>query len=214
MTGLQALLPSSVVCVETTTDRDIELYPQERAAIERAVPKRQAEFTTARWCVRQALSRLGLPAAAVVPQERGAPGWPPPVVGSITHCPGFRAAALALRADVLSVGIDAEPNEPLPVGVYEAVSCARERADRVRLGHLGVAWDRLLFSAKESVYKAWYPITHRSLDFTDVVVRIEPDGTFEARQLVAPARVNGTTLSGFSGRWAARGGLIVTAVVV
>lgn len=213
MTSLQALLPPTVVCVETTVDHDVELYPQEQAAIARAVPRRRAEFTTARWCVRQALHRLGQPAAAVVPQERGAPGWPPSVVGSITHCTGIRAAALALRTSVLSVGIDAEPNEPLPAGVYEAVSCARERADRARLAQSGVAWDRLLFSAKESVYKAWYPIAHRSLDFTDAVVRIDPGGTFEARLLVAPARIHGTAVSGFSGRWAAVGGFLVTGVV-
>ena len=48
-----------------------------------------------------------------------------------------------------------------------------------------VHWDRLLFSAKESVYKAWFPLARRWLGFEDAVVMIDPSaGTFQARLLV------------------------------
>ncbi|HEY3692789.1 MAG TPA: hypothetical protein VGL46_21300 [Pseudonocardiaceae bacterium] len=50
----------------------------------------------------------------MVPGERRKPVWPPGVVGSLTHCTGYRAAAVAHRRGVLTVGIDAEPHEPLP----------------------------------------------------------------------------------------------------
>ena len=55
------------------------------------------------------------------------------------------------------------------------MACSRwspRPAKRARLAALadalpGVAWDRLLFSAKESVYKAWAPIDrHRSWTLT------------------------------------------------
>ena len=39
--------------------------------------------------------RLGLPPTAITRSDRGAPQWPPRVVGSITHCEGYRAAAVA-----------------------------------------------------------------------------------------------------------------------
>jgi 4'-phosphopantetheinyl transferase EntD len=78
-----------------------------------------------------------------------------------------------------------------------------------------VAWDRLLFSAKESVYKAWFPLARRWLGFEDADITINPeDGTFDARLLVAAPEVGGLPLAGFTGRWLACDGLILTAITV
>jgi 4'-phosphopantetheinyl transferase EntD len=118
---------------------------------------------------------------------------------------------------VLSVGVDAEPDQPLPDRVLGAVTSA---AERDRLGDLaargpGPCWDRLLFSAKESVYKAWFPLTGRWLGFADASIAISPaDGRFTARLLVPGPLAGGTRLDGFSGRWLARDGLLLTAVTV
>ena len=49
--------------------------------------------------------------------------------------------------------------------------------------------------AKESVYKTWYPITGRWLDFSEATVTVRVDGTFHADVLV-PGPV-----TGFDGRW-------------
>ena len=96
-------------------------------------------------------------------------------------------------------------------------------AERARLTALTgerptVCWDRLLFSAKESVYKAWFPVAGRWLGFGDADITIDPAaGTFEARLLV-PAPVTGSSpsvgLTGFSGRWLASDGLILTAITM
>lgn len=77
----------------------------------------------------------------------------------MTHCDGYGAAALVRLTDLASLGIDAEPDGPLPDGVLESIALPAEVALLRRLGGArpGVHWDRLLFSAKESVYKAWYP---------------------------------------------------------
>lgn len=76
-------------------------------------------------------------------------------------------------------------------------------------------WDRILFCAKESVYKAWFPLTHRWLNFTDAHVDIDPaSGTFGARLLVKGPVVNGAVLDGFSGQWLVGNGLIATAIAV
>lgn len=74
----------------------------------------------------------------------------------------------------------------------------------------------MLFSAKESVYKAWYPLTGRWLDFTDAALAFDPvSGTFTARLLVPPPVLEGHgPLTEFHGRWAARDGLVVTAIAV
>jgi enterobactin synthetase component D / holo-[acyl-carrier protein] synthase len=215
---IEKILPAGVACAEAFEDPpDVVLFPEEEALLARAVDKRRREFATARGCARTALAALGVPLAPLLPGERGAPRWPPGIVGSITHCAGYRAAAVARARDVLTIGLDAEPDEVLPDGVLEVVSLPAERA---RLRDLaaaapGTSWDRLFFSAKESVYKAWFPLTRRWLGFGDADITVDAgDGTFEARLLVAAPAVGGSPLVGFAGRWLARDGLLVTAIAV
>lgn len=150
--------------------------------------------------------------------SQGAPQWPDGVTGSITHCAGYRAAAVALATDVVALGVDAEPNEPLPdAGLLRLI--ARDE-EQVRLAELagaspGVCWDRLLFCAKESVYKTWFPLARRWLDFESADVRIDPHaGTFTARLLVPGPPVNGAPLALMDGRWLADRGLLVTAITL
>src|SRR5689334_18679792 len=148
---IEDLLPAEVASVAVRgDDPSASLLPEEAAQLGRAVEKRVREFTTARTCARRALGKLGLPAAPILRGPNRAPSWPPGVVGSITHCRGYRAAAVALQRDVLTVGIDAEVHEGLPAGVLGQVAVDRERAWLAEAPG-GVHWDRLLFSAKESV---------------------------------------------------------------
>jgi 4'-phosphopantetheinyl transferase EntD len=213
---IEEILPTCIASAEEFDDPPhVALFAEEEAAVARAVEKRRREFATGRHCARAALAVLGLPPAPVLRGERGAPRWPDGIVGSITHCDGYRAAAAARGRDVLTVGLDAEPDQPLPDLVLGAISGPAERAMLSALAATapGTCWDRLLFSAKESVYKAWFPLTGRWLGFTDAVVTVSPaDGTFEARLLVTGAEAGGRPLTSFAGRWLARNGLLVTAV--
>lgn len=228
------LLPDVVASAWRRDDTEpVTLFPEEAAAVARAVVKRQREFATVRLCARLALRRLGLPETPLTPGARGEPRWPEGVAGSMTHCAGYRAAALARSEDVLSIGIDAEPAEPVPEGVLEGVSLPGERRHLQALAdHApGVPWDRVLFSAKESVFKTWYPLTRSELDFDEATVDFEPapagagpggagtdgpahTGTFTARLLV-PGPVTGRTRHDhFTGRWLVREGLVLTAIVL
>jgi 4'-phosphopantetheinyl transferase EntD len=215
---IEELLPSPVAVADTRTDpTDAVLFPEEAALLAKAVEKRRREFTTGRACARRALAQLGLPATPILRGEKGEPRWPDGIVGSITHCAGYRAAVAARATDLASVGIDAEPHGPLPDGVLDAVSLAEERAQLVDLASLApeVPWDRLLFAAKESVYKAWFPLARRWLGFEDAAITIDPDGrTFEAKLLVPGPDVAGQPLTGFTGRWLVRDGLVLTAIAV
>jgi len=178
------MLPSTVAAVETFDDPPLAtLYPEEEAVIARALDKRRREFAASRYCARTALVALGLPPAPILPDPRGAPCWPGGVVGSMTHCAGYCAAALARGRDVRTIGIDAEAHGALPAGVLDLVSIAPERARLRRLcaDEPGVWWDRLLFSAKEAIYKAWYPLTRQWLGFEEADVELDPSGTFTAR---------------------------------
>jgi 4'-phosphopantetheinyl transferase EntD len=123
----------------------------------------------------------------------------------MTHCIGYRAAAVAHQREVLTVGIDAEPHEPLPADV--AAACHRPRRGLAGLATLAAAqdavcWDRVLFCANETVYKAWFPSTHRWLGFEQANITIDPgvigrtEGTFSVRLLVTGPMIAGERSSG------------------
>ena len=214
---INELLPPGVVAVEAFTDPPAAtLYPEEEALVARAVDKRRREFATVRACAREALARLGLPPAPILPGPRGEPGWPAGVVGSMTHCDGYRACVLGRAAGVRAIGLDAEPDGALPDGVLGMVSLPPEREMLAGLATRapGPSWDRLLFCAKESVYKAWYPLAGRWLDFSEAEVTLDPGGTFDVRLLVPGPVVDGRELTGFAGRWLASDGLLATLIVV
>ncbi|WP_409468290.1 4'-phosphopantetheinyl transferase family protein [Streptomyces sp. HC307] len=222
---IEELLPDSVVAVEAHGDDGTEpapLYPEEAAVVARAVAKRRREFAVVRGCARRAMEKLGVPPQAVLPGERGAPRWPDGLIGSMTHCDGYGAAALVRATDLASLGIDAEPHAPLPEGVLESVALPGEqdRLRRLAAEHPAVPWDRLLFSAKESVYKAWFPLTRKWLDFSEADIDLVMDphgrmhGRFRAALLVPGPVVGGERLGGFEGRWTVQRGLVATAVAV
>ncbi|MFD7234714.1 4'-phosphopantetheinyl transferase [Streptomyces syringium] len=201
---LEGLLPD-VILVELFADPPgVHLYPQEADIVARAVDKRRREFATVRLCARTALAGLGIPPGPIPRGTRGAPVWPEGIVGSMTHCDGYRAAAVARNTAVASVGIDAEPHAPLPAGVEKLVALPEERRtlDRLSTSHPAVAWDRLLFSAKESTYKTWFPLTGQWLDFGDCVITPDPeDGTFNCSLNVPGPVVGGRRIDRFTGHW-------------
>jgi 4'-phosphopantetheinyl transferase EntD len=215
---IEEILPGEVVAVDTREEwLDIELFPQERASLGQAVEKRRREFITARACARRALAQLGLPPSPIATGERGRPLWPAGVVGSITHCAGYRACALARARDLAGVGIDAEPNAPLPEGVLGEIARAEERSAQAKLARIepAVHWDRLLFSAKEAVYKVWFPIAERWLGFEDATLRFDPtERTFQARLLKPWPSVGMRFPAVLEGRWLVREGLVLTTIVL
>lgn len=187
------------------------LLPPETAAIAQAREGRRGEFTTGRACARRALAHFGVPPVAIPHCPDRGPQWPAGFVGSITHCRGYRGAAVARRTDVLSIGIDAEPHAPLPQRVAAKIALPSELA-WLREQPPGIHFDTVLFSIKESIYKAWHPLARRWLGFRDALVTISPaDATFTVRLLVpAPPCLRG----GLSGRYRVSGGLILTATTV
>ena len=218
---IEDILPPEVAAEEAFEDvTDVVLFPEEEAVLTRAVGKRRREFTTARACARTALARLGLPPSPIVPGLRGAPQWPAGVTGSITHCAGYRAAAVARTEDMIALGLDAEPIGPLPAGVLDVISLDEERAQLAELAvsQPGVNWDRLLFCAKEAVYKAWFPITRRWLDFKEASVTFAPaapdTGTFTASILVPGPVIGDRLITSFTGRWLSSRNLLLTAISV
>ena len=201
------ILPAGVVAAESFGPAAYRgLFPGEAAAIATADPGRRAEFAAGRAVARAALASLGAPPGPVPRGPAGEPVWPGGVVGSITHCAGYRACAVGLARDLAAIGIDAEPCLALADGLLAEVAGAAERAWLAELSTAspGVPWDRVLFCAKEAVYKAWYPRTGQRPGLRSMTVQVATAGTFAAA--LPPASL--------TGRWLVSGGLIVTAVSV
>ncbi|MCQ4119388.1 4'-phosphopantetheinyl transferase Npt [Rhodococcus tibetensis] len=215
---IERILPSGVVSAELFEDPPgLRPHPQEEALIGRAVEKRRREFTSARHCARLAMAKLGVDPAPILRGEKGSPVWPRGVVGSLTHCDGYRGAVLGYAMQVRSVGIDAEPHEALPDGVLDAVSLEAERKWLSGTDN-SVHWDRLLFCAKEATYKAWFPLTGRWLGFEDAHITFEAGdggtGTFHSDLLISGETLEGPPLASFDGRWMVSDGLIITTIAV
>lgn len=187
------------------------LHPLEKSLVSRATDVRKAEFGDARWCAHRALEDLGKhDGGPILRGDRGMPLWPDSVCGSITHTGGFRMAVVAPSLLVRSVGIDVEPAESLPAGVFEEIARPGEYPQIERLRQAGVECaDRLLFCAKEATYKTWFPLTHRWLDFDQAEIDVREDGTFISYLLVRP-----TPVPFISGKWVLSDGYIVTSASV
>ncbi|MGF6886610.1 4'-phosphopantetheinyl transferase EntD [Nocardia sp. GAS34] len=218
---LGRILPAGVAAAELLRyPEGLKPHPGEEHLIEKSVEKRRRDFIGARHCAREALAQLGEPQVAIGKGERGMPLFPRGVVGSLTHCDGYRAAALAHRLRWRSIGIDAEPHAALPEGVLDSVSLPAERDWLAgALPATGLHMDRLLFCAKEATYKAWFPLTLRWLGFEDAHITFtigddDRSGTFRS-ELLIPGQVNdgGAPLRSFDGRWLITDGLILTAIV-
>jgi 4'-phosphopantetheinyl transferase EntD len=143
--------------------------------------------------------------------------WPAGVQGSMTHCAGYAAAAVGPDRRISAIGIDAEPDAPRPDGVLDLVATP---AEQDRLAAIEPApnspnWDRLLFSAKEAVYKAWFPLVGEWLDHQEAEIHFHPNqATFTALVSRDGLIVNGRLIRRLDGRWIRKEGILVTAVVL
>ncbi|MCV7101881.1 4'-phosphopantetheinyl transferase PptT [Mycobacterium palustre] len=194
--------------------------PEEEPLIAKSVVKRRNEFITVRHCARIALGNLGVPPVPILKGEKGEPCWPDGVVGSLTHCAGYRGAVVGRSPAVRSVGIDAEPHDVLPDGVLGAIALEEERHEIAALPN-GLHWDRILFCAKEATYKAWFPLTKRWLGFEDAHIAFDVDasgggttGVFVSKILIDPQALSGPPLAALRGRWSVERGLVLTAIVL
>ena len=152
------------------------LYPEERAIVSKAVPKRLQEFAAGRLCARRALADHGVTGFPVRARPDRAPIWPDSVVGSITHTAGFCAAVVARRDRMSGLGIDTEVAGDVDPELWPRICVEAETAWLKTLpADARAAASTLVFAAKEAYYKCQYPLTGVRLDFHDVrVVPVDP----------------------------------------
>jgi 4'-phosphopantetheinyl transferase EntD len=142
------------------------LAPDEIRGIASSVVGRRRASGAARIVARELLGRLGLGECRLPRASCGAPIWPAGVVGSLAHDRRVAVAAVATSRAIGALGIDVEPAEALPDDLLDIVATP---AERLKIGGDPLA-GRLLFAAKEAVYKAVYPLDRTFLEHHDVQV--------------------------------------------
>jgi len=208
--ALKSLLPDQVQVVLSTQAPADESYAPaaEIAAMAAMKPDRRIEFIHGRACARTALKALGWSDAPIPVGASREPVWPDGVIGSISHCGPAAAAAVARSENLNGLGIDLETAEPLDASTLELV-CRTAECAWLENTDDPLRFAKLIFSAKESIYKCIWPTIRQFVDFQDIGIQIDRDaGTFApiewSDSLPAPI------IQRIAGRYLLRNGWIMT----
>ncbi|MBW2270331.1 MAG: 4'-phosphopantetheinyl transferase superfamily protein [Deltaproteobacteria bacterium] len=212
---LEALFPPGVVAVSADAAElwDAALHPGEVSTIAHAAASRQREFAVGRACARAALARLGLSAGPIPRTALRAPAWPDGATGSITHCRGYCAAAVARCETVRALGIDAERTGRVTWAILERVTTEREREvlGTMLPGDAPQDWPTLVWCAKESVLKCLAGATDRMPGPREISIELARE-RFTARLL--SARLSGVGVAELRGRVVRHGSLVLAGVAL
>ena len=198
-----ALFPPGVAGAELLRLEEAgPLLDAERASIAGASAPRVLEFAAGRHCAREALRALGEPPVAVPRREDRQPAWPPGIVGSISHASGYCGAVVARTSTCLGLGFDVEEWGRMRPELWRRIATPPEREWlRAQAGE-AERWATLLFSAKETFYKAQYPRSASFLGFQAAAFHATGPGCFEI-ELLRDVVAVGPAGSRFAGRYAA-----------
>jgi 4'-phosphopantetheinyl transferase EntD len=147
------------------------LLPAELATIPTSDLLTRRASGAARIVARQFLAELGYGEPAIPKRVNGCPLWPSGITGSFAHDERVCVIAVGRLDQVGSVGIDVEPADDLPEETFDLIATAAEKSF---LGGDLLA-GRLLFAAKEAVYKSLYPLDGQFLEFHDIEVDFEKE---------------------------------------
>ena len=166
----------SFYCSQNLHNQEFRLLSEEHAVAESfGSQKRRDEFTFGRICAHRALSRFDLESVPILRNsETRAPCWPNSVWGSITHSAGFAAVAVGLKKEIKGVGIDLESfsrSVDFKIRRHVCVDSELEWLESLPTKEAERSL-RIIFSAKESIFKCLYPGTKTYLTFKDAAVTI------------------------------------------
>lgn len=164
--------PANVACVQA--DFNLEAYSDALctewqlplpAALHRAVKRRRAEYLASRWLAREVFQQFAVSGFLLCNNPDRSPIWPPGIQASLSHTSG--TTIIAATTQPLWVGVDVEQMMTADTA-EETASMLMTGEEKRRLRALPVAFATgatLLFSLKESLYKALWPPLRLALDF-------------------------------------------------
>ena len=148
---------------------EAHLLPEEARSIPARQPAMRRASGAARWIAHRLLADIGITDVAIMRAPSGAPVWPDGIIGSLAHDDDMAVAAVAPFGDIVSLGIDVEPAQPLPDDIFAIVATGADRTGAADPRLAG----RILFCAKEAVYKAAFPLDRDVLGYEDIAVELD-----------------------------------------
>ncbi|TAK71821.1 MAG: 4'-phosphopantetheinyl transferase superfamily protein [Gammaproteobacteria bacterium] len=154
-------------------------------SIHRAVNKRQAEYLAGRYCARVALKELGVKVLDIPTGQHRNPIWPKGVVGSITHTVDKAYAAVGYCTQFNCIGVDYEQIVTPKVANNIKAMIVNDKEHSLLI-HSEFDFETALtivFSAKESLFKALYPCVGQYFDFSaaEIITISKKEQRFELR---------------------------------
>ncbi|BCG79326.1 4'-phosphopantetheinyl transferase [Mesorhizobium sp. 113-3-3] len=168
---MAAIAPASVRtgCRAIRDADEAHLLPEEARSISARQPAMRRASGAARWIAHRLLADIGVKDVAIPRAPSGAPLWPDRTIGSLAHDDDMAVAAVAPVGSIVSLGIDVEPAQPLPDDIFAIVATGADRTGAADQRLAG----RILFAAKEAVYKAAYPLDREVLGYEDIAVDLD-----------------------------------------
>lgn len=131
--------------------------------------KRKIEYSTGRKCALEAIQLVD-PSWSVVPgiHKDGSPQWPKGFTGSITHSRGIVLAIVGKTSDFDSVGVDIEK---IVLTERAAKLISRIATEYRTFNNISQSvLFSIIFSGKEALFKALYPLTRNRFYFKDAEI--------------------------------------------
>ncbi|MBC7428214.1 MAG: 4'-phosphopantetheinyl transferase superfamily protein [Bacteriovorax sp.] len=186
---LKLFSKSSFFALKKEEDLNLELKNlQQKLQISESVnsyhPNRKSEFILGRLCASKAYKAVSGEELLLLPSQKDrAPLWPDNVVGSIAHDKNFVGAAVAKKSDLIGIGIDFEESGRTKIELSSHIRSSSDLKFHSKLTDVELL--TIIFSAKESLYKALYPSVQKFFGFQDAALRsIDLDnGEFEIELL-------------------------------
>jgi len=144
---------------------DEPVQPGEQALYLDVDARARRATSTGRALARQLLRSLGITTGPILRASGGQPAWPTGIVGSIAHDDDVAVCVVGVAFGDVAFGVDVEPALPLPAEIKDDVAITA--IERVAVGDDLVA-ARLLFCAKEAVFKACFPVDGVFFEHADV----------------------------------------------
>lgn len=146
--------------------------------IKSSVAKRQASFLAGRALVAHAFGLAQLPPCDIPIGPNRAPIWPTGISGSISHTTKFCACAIS-QNPMQFVGIDIETfltAKKLPAVMKRVITDPEKSWLATQGSEIDLNLCTLIFSAKETIYKALFPIAQHFFGFDAAHISALPNG--------------------------------------
>lgn len=205
-------LSGAALAIAPISDYRSLLLDGEGAYIDSMAEKRQFEFSSGRHCAHRCQEVLDLKPAPILRLER-TPVWPSASYrGSISHCD--IAAVATITTEQKGIGVDIERTDRVKEKLFDALFTKSEKKHLSSLPEeaANVA-PTVLFSAKESGYKAIFPIGGQFIGFHEATITVDWSRQTFTIEYLGHHAANRALNSG-TGYWQIQGEYVLTIFVI